>query len=161
MARIIIAILLLSISTAHAGNLISSNIEGADVILWEKWKTSVEHMRFPMLPEPSKVKFTKKSFDDKQRYILHIATSGINAKKKKKYENNWLIRYRVKDDSYILIVHPDYLQCLENAQKKFQYMQWVVVAFEKVQKEKFILLEQPRQCIGNYKLTGGKLDKPL
>jgi len=157
----LLIILLTLISTAHAGNLISSNIYGADVILWEKWQQSVQQSRFPLLPEPSKVVFENKPFKDKQRFILHIATSGINFNKKILQKNNWLMRYKVKGDSYILMIHPDYLQCFKHAKKKFQYMQWVVTPFEKLQKEKVILLEQPRQCVGNYKLTGGKLDEPI
>lgn len=156
----ILAILILA-ATANAGVLPNANEFKMDWALYEQWQNSIKHQRFPQLPKPSGLDMNIPEDPRKRpRYIMQMNTKALG--KKIKDGNQWYMAYQLKGyGTYILMVNPGLLRCLEKATKKFDRMQWVVFPHEVLGEHKVIVLETPRQCVGNFKTTGGKLKNPI
>jgi hypothetical protein len=126
--------------------------------LADVWDNMIKHQRFPFLPNSSKMpeKFNKDP-KKRQRYIFHMDTHALLKQSYFEDNNYWLVFKNKPMGTYVLIVHPKYKKCFDNAKNKFDEMQIVVFSNGKLNGIETIVVEYLRQCNGTYKATGGKL----
>ncbi|MBY0314407.1 MAG: hypothetical protein K2Q26_02740 [Bdellovibrionales bacterium] len=133
----------------------------ADHDLWKQWEGMVKHQHFPPLPHSSKLEKN----DDKlgpqvtrKRYIMQIATDMVDLKNEIYDEGYYYFAYTDKEQgNLMLVVHPKYRKCFDDLRKKFDFMQAVVYQGGALVGRIQVVLEYPRQCLGQLKDTGSKL----
>ena len=133
----------------------------ADHHLWKQWEGMVRDQKFPQLPHSSKLE----KDDDKlgpqinrPRYIMQIATDQVDLKNEIFDQGYYYFAYSTKDQGDLMIVvHPKYRKCFDDLRKKFDFMQAVVFTGGDLVGRIQVVLEKPRQCLGQLKDTGSKL----
>ncbi|MGE3683032.1 MAG: hypothetical protein AB7G93_15010 [Bdellovibrionales bacterium] len=133
----------------------------ADHALYKQWEGMIRHQKFPMLPHSSKLEKDQKKLppqNDRQRYIMQIATDRVDLKNEIYDQGYYYFAYSDKEQGDLLIVvHPKYRKCFDDLKKKFDFMQAVVFEYGELVGRKQVVLEYPRQCLGQLKDTGSKL----
>lgn len=133
----------------------------ADHALYKQWESMVKDQKFPMLPHSSKME----KDDDKlgpqtkrPRYIMQIATDRVDLKNEIYDEGYYYFAYSDADQGDLMIVvHPKYRKCFDDLKSKFDFMQAVVYPGGALVGRIQVVLEYPRQCLGQLKDTGSKL----
>lgn len=166
MRIIITAAILLGLSAASvkAGRLGGPNL---DAELDHEWKTYIRDQGFPTLPHSSKMPklSATDTIETRQRYILRMHTSSLNPRIEKGDDGYFQMLYASKEQgNFLLVVHEKFKDCLKDARKKFDAMEWIAFSNGSYDTEdgkglQSIVVEKPRQCVGNYGPSGGKLKK--
>lgn len=134
----------------------------ADHFLFRQWQDMIQPQRFPMLPHSDKLKPLEKKLSadqaKRQRYIMQIAVDKIDLKEEIFDEGYYYFAYSDKDQGDLLIVVPPYYRkCFDDLEKKFDFMQAEVYQLGDLVGRQQVVLEYPRQCLGQLKETGSKL----
>lgn len=133
----------------------------ADHHFYKQWVGMIEPKHFPQLPHSSKLATggdKLPSIETRQRYIFQMDTSFVDLKNEIWDEGYYYYAYSNKEQGDLLIVvHPKYRKCFDDLKKKFDYMQLEVFEYGELAGRKQIVLEYPRQCLGQLKETGSKL----
>lgn len=133
----------------------------ADHHFYQQWVGMIEPKHFPQLPHSSKLAADGDklpSIETRQRYIFQMDTTFVDLKNEIWDEGYYYYAYSNKEQGDLLIVvHPKYRKCFDDLKKKFDYMQLEVFEYGELAGRKQIVLEYPRQCLGQLKETGSKL----
>lgn len=137
----------------------------ADHHFYKQWVGMIEPQHFPQLPPSSKLEKDGDklpSLEKRQRYIFQMDASLVDLKNEIWDEGYYYYAYSDKEQGdLLLVVHPKYRKCFDDLKKKFDYMQWEVFEYGELAGRKQIVLEYPRQCLGQLKDTGSKLPSAL
>lgn len=166
--RTIILVLLLASTLAHAKKKYQGDIQEppggarADHHLYSQWEGMVKDQKFPSLPYAGKLEVDAeklpKDQTKRQRYIMQIDTAAVDLKNEIWDEGYYYFAYSTKEQGdFLLVVHPKYRKCFDDLKKKFDYMQAVVFEYGELVKRIQVVIEYPRQCLGQLKESGSKL----
>lgn len=136
----------------------------ADHFLVQQWENMIEPQKFPQLLTSKELGKLEKSLPEKQterqRYIFQIDTAHVDLKNEIWDDDDGYYRfaYSTKEQGdFLIVVHPKYRKCFDDLKKKFDYMQAEVYQLGELVGRQQVVLEYPRQCLGQLKRTGSKL----
>jgi len=134
----------------------------ADHHLYDQWVRMIEPQKFGFLPHSDELKKLEPKLEKDQtarkRYILHIATSKVDLKNEIYDDGYYYFAYSNKENGdLLLVVHPKYRKCFDDLTKKFDLMQAEVYQLGDLVGRQQVVIEYPRQCLGQLKDTGSKL----
>ena len=121
----------------------------------------IQGQKFPPLPHESKLEGDPKKLpkiESRQRFVFQLDTRFVDIKNEIWDDGYYYYAYRSKDQGNLwIVVHPKYRVCFDDLTKKFDLMQWVSFENGEIAGWKQVVLEYPRQCLGQLKDTGSKL----
>lgn len=168
MKQVFLILMLSLISTVTFGKTVSKPrrdpVPGgarADHHFYKQWESMIKNQKFPQLPHASKLaKDAKKlpSVETRQRYIFQMDVRFVGDKDVIWDDGYYYFPYETKEQGKLwIVVHPKYRVCFDDLGKRFDLMQFVVWENGDLEGWKQIVVEYPRQCLGQLKTTGSKL----
>lgn len=165
MKNVILAILLgLSLSAQAEDKPRRDPVPGgarADHHFYKQWENMVKGQKFPQLPHASKLTMDGKKLpkiEARQRYIFQMDVRFVGDKDVIWDRGYYYFPYETKEQGKLwIVVHPKYRDCFDDLGKRFDLMQFVVWENGDLEGWKQVVVEYPRQCLGQLKTTGSKL----